>query len=92
LKQLVCLNVEEGSTIYTDDHPSYRLLDAEGYNHEVVNHSQGEYARGDVHINNDEAIVSLFRPWPAKHRGVNKRKIMERHGIDKLPLGPTSIS
>jgi transposase-like protein len=47
----------------------------EGYMHETVNHSQGEYARGDIHINHDEAIVSLFKPWLAKHRGVNKRNI-----------------
>jgi transposase-like protein len=75
LKQLVCLNVEAGSTIYTDDYSPYTHLEAEGYNHEVVNHSQREYARGDVHINHDEAIVSLFRPWLAKHRGVNKRNL-----------------
>lgn len=75
LKQLICLNVEEDSTIYTDDYMPYRRLDEEGYRHEVVNHSQGEYARGDVHINHDEAIVSLFKPWLAKHRGVNKRNL-----------------
>jgi len=75
LKQLVCQNVEEGSTVYTDDYSPYRLLGEEGYSHETVNHSQGEYARGDIHINHDEAIVSLFKPWLAKHRGVNKRNL-----------------
>jgi len=75
LKQIVCQNVEGGSTVYTDDYSPYKLLGEEGYSHETVNHSQGEYARGDVHINHDEAIVSLFRPWLAKHRGVNKRNL-----------------
>lgn len=75
LKQLLCQNVDVGSTIYTDDYPSYRLLGEAGYNHETVNHSLGEYARGEVHINHDEAIVSLFKPWLAKHRGVNKRNL-----------------
>jgi len=75
LKQLVCQNVEEGSTVYTDDYPPYTLLGEEGYSHETVNHSQGEYARGDIHINHDEAIVSLFKPWLAKHRGVSKRNL-----------------
>lgn len=75
LRRLVCQCVETGSTIYTDEYPPYRLLGEEGYMHETVNHSQGEYARGDIHINHDEAIVSLFKPWLAKHRGVNKRNI-----------------
>jgi transposase-like protein len=75
LKQLVCQNVEEGSTVYTDDFPSYRFLAEEGHSHETVNHSRGEYAKGEVHINHDEAIVSLFRPWLAKHRGVDKRNL-----------------
>lgn len=75
LKQLVCQNVETGSTVYTDDYPPYRLLGEEGYMHETVNHSQGEYARGKIHINHDEAITSLFKPWLAKHRGVNKRNL-----------------
>jgi transposase-like protein len=75
LKQLVRQTVEEGSTVYTDDYPAYRLLGEEGYMHETVNHSQREYARGDIHINHDEPIVSLFKPWLAKHRGVNKHNL-----------------
>lgn len=75
LKQIICRSVEKGSTIYTDDYMPYRLLSEEGYIHEIVNHSQGEYARGNVHVNHDEAIVSLFKPWLAKHRGINKRNL-----------------
>jgi transposase-like protein len=75
LKQIICQNIEKGSTIYTDDYMPYRLLSGEGYIHEIVNHSQGEYARGNVHVNHDEGIVSLFKPWLQKHRGVNKRNL-----------------
>jgi|FaiFalDrversion3_1042247.scaffolds.fasta_scaffold26404_2 hypothetical protein len=32
-----------------------------GYRHEYVNHSLGEYARGDVHINNCENRASILR-------------------------------
>jgi hypothetical protein len=33
-----------------------------GYKHDYVNHSIGEYARGDVHINNCENRASILRP------------------------------
>jgi hypothetical protein len=43
-----------------------------GYKHDYVNHSIGEYARGDVHINNCENRASILRPWPSAHRGIFK--------------------
>jgi transposase-like protein len=43
-----------------------------GCKHDYVNHSIGEYARGDVHINNCENRASLLRPWLSVHRGVSK--------------------
>lgn len=67
--------VEEGSTIYTDEWTPYQVLEALGYMHEAVNHSLGEYARGDVHVNHDESIVSLFKPWLAKHSGIDKKNL-----------------
>src|SRR5262245_33539591 len=39
--------VQTGSRLYTDSASSYRAL--KGYVHEFVNHTQKEYARGDVH-------------------------------------------
>lgn len=35
----------------------------------VVSHSRGEYARGAVHTNNCEVIISLFKPWMAWVQG-----------------------
>jgi transposase-like protein len=43
-----------------------------GYRHEYVNHLMGEYARGDVHINNCENRASILRPWLSAHRGISK--------------------
>jgi len=43
-----------------------------GYRHDYVNHSIGEYARGDVHINNCENRTSILRPWLPVHRGISK--------------------
>lgn len=52
-------NIVEGSNLYTDEHPSYNGLD--GYNHESVSHSNGEYVRGTVHTNGIESFWSMFK-------------------------------
>lgn len=65
-------HVEPGSKTYTDGFPSYAVLPSLGFDHDWVNHSEGEYARGDVHVNNCENRCSLLRPWLAVHRGISK--------------------
>jgi transposase-like protein len=65
-------HIEAGSRIYTDSFPSYNVLQGIGYRHEYVNHSMGEYVRGEVHINNCENRASILRPWLSVHRGVSK--------------------
>lgn len=52
-------NVVLGSTLYTDDHKSYLGLD--GYKHESVNHSVGEYVRGQAHTNGIESFWALLK-------------------------------
>src|SRR5262249_31771169 len=54
------LAVRVGSRLYTDSASSYRAL--KGYVHEFVNHTQKEYARGDVHENRVECLFSLLKP------------------------------
>ena len=52
--------VESGSTVYTDEHKSYKGL--QGYDQGSVNHSAGEYvAAGDIHINGAESMWAVFR-------------------------------
>ena len=64
--------VSEGSSVYTDCFRAYQGLSEAGYRHEAVNHSAGEYVRGECHVNGCENRASLFRPWLAVHRGVCK--------------------
>src|SRR5262249_16773375 len=49
---------------------SYRAV--KGYVHEFVNHTQKEYARGEVHENRAECLFSLLKPYLRVFRGVSK--------------------
>ena len=65
--------VQAGSRLYTDSASSYRAL--QGYVHEFVNHTQKEYARGDVHENRAECLFSLLKPYLWVFRGISKRNL-----------------
>jgi len=67
-------NVEPEALVYHDDFRSYGVLDGI-FNHQSVNHSAGEYARGDVHTNTIEGEFSILRPWLSVFRGVSKEKL-----------------
>ncbi|MEW5958085.1 MAG: IS1595 family transposase [Chloroflexota bacterium] len=71
--------VHQGARVYTDSYSIYHFLSREGYRHQVVNHSAGEYARdldGDgrceVHCNTLECTWSWLRPMLRTYRGVSK--------------------
>ena len=52
-------HVEPGSTVYTDDHRGY--LGLQGYEHESVKHSAGEYVNGMIHTNGIESVWALLK-------------------------------
>lgn len=54
-------NVAPGTTITTDEHPVYRVLEVSPYQHETVNHHAKEYARGIHHTNTIEGHWSLLK-------------------------------
>ena len=61
LEPLIRKNVMAGSTVHTDDLRSYLRLPAAGYKHGVVNHSAGEYVRGNCHVNSVEGFWSRLK-------------------------------
>ena len=61
LEPLVKQNVVPGSTVNTDDLRSYLHLWRSSYEHVVVNHSTGEYVRGDCHVNSVEGFWSRLK-------------------------------
>jgi transposase-like protein len=64
-------NIDSDATIYHDDYRSYGILNG-SFRHESVNHSAGEYVRGDVHTNTIEGEFSVLRPWLQTFRGISK--------------------
>ena len=67
------LAVRKGSQLSTDSASSYRALT--GYVHAYVNHTQKEYARGDVHENRAECLFSLLKPYLRVFRGISKTNL-----------------
>ncbi|MFA7019810.1 MAG: IS1595 family transposase [Sphaerochaetaceae bacterium] len=69
-------NVNSGATLYTDEHRSYNGLQA-SYDHQSINHSAGEYVRGQAHTNGIESFWALlkrgyigtFHHFSMKHAG-----------------------
>ena len=65
--------IKKGATVYTDGSHVYNSL--EGYEHEKVIHSRGEYVRGDVWTNGIESF------WSGIKRGIMGvyHKISKKH-------------
>jgi transposase-like protein len=53
--------VEAGSTLFTDEFGAYSDLDGLFFNHETVNHSAGEFARGAVSTNSIESVWAVLK-------------------------------
>lgn len=54
-------HIEPGSTLCTDDHPSYKGIERKRFTHNSVNHSDEEYVRGLIHTNGIESVWSIFK-------------------------------
>ena len=75
LRGRVAETVAEGATVYTDQNPSYPGLVKKNYKHESVNHSVGEYIKGQAHTNGVESFWSMLKRG---HMGVY-HKMSKKH-------------
>lgn len=64
LRPILLAHIDDRSVIMTDDAGQYRKMHGD-FAHEVVNHSSGEYVRGDAHTNTIESVFSILK------RGIN---------------------
>ena len=80
------------SAIYTDELTGYNSI-SETHRHESVNHSTGEYVRGDVHTNGIEsgwallkrAHYGIYHHWSRKHGHRYAAEISGRYDIENYP-------
>jgi transposase-like protein len=63
IKPILAAHIAKQATIYTDTAGHYKkmALKADYAGHETVNHSRGEYVRGDVHSNTVESYFGLLK-------------------------------
>lgn len=61
LLPLIEKHIKRGAMIYSDEWGSYRRLDRMGYGHLTTNHSQGEYAAGEIHSQGIENVWSRLK-------------------------------
>jgi transposase-like protein len=61
LKEKLVKNVSKSANLMTDDAGQYRRMHKEFASHEVVNHSAGEYVRGNAYTNTIEGFFSIFK-------------------------------
>ena len=74
LQGFVREHVKEGATVFTDDARAYAGLSAD-FEHESVNHSVGEYVRGQAHT---QGIESFWAMLKRAHTGTF-HKISRKH-------------
>ena len=61
LHAIIEKHADVADRVFTDDYRPYRGIADENTIHETVNHSAGEYVRGDVHTNTVEGVWSLLK-------------------------------
>ena len=84
--------VQVGSTVYTDAASAYKPVDGLLYRHESVNHSVGEYVRGEAHTNGMESFWSMLKRgyqgtyhyMSKRHLGCYVREFAGRHNVRDL--------
>ena len=72
----VVKHVKAGTEVHTDELGSYGYLAFEGFDHKRVNHSAGEHARGNVHVNSLESFwAQLKRSISGTHIHVSSKHL-----------------
>lgn len=61
LKSILHGNIAKSAHLMTDDWHAYRKIGRHFASHETVNHSKGEYARGNVTTNTIEGFFSILK-------------------------------
>lgn len=61
IQGVIVQRVEVGSTLHTDEHGAYRDIGGLFFDHDTINHSQGEFVRDGVTTNSIEGVFALLK-------------------------------
>ena len=61
VSKIVMDNIHHESRLHTDESNLYKGAENYFFDHETVNHTAKEYARGDVHCNSAEGFFGVFK-------------------------------
>ncbi len=61
IESAIHANIAPGSRLLTDEHASYADLGGLFFTHDSVNHSLGQYVRGDVSTNSVESVWAVLK-------------------------------
>ena len=61
VRDILVRNIDRKTTINTDESRLYKSVGHEFGGHFTINHSKGEYVRGDVTTNHIENVFSVFK-------------------------------
>jgi len=61
LRNVLAEHVDDDATLMTDDWKGYKVIARRFKGHESVNHTAGEYSRGDCHVNSAEGFFALVK-------------------------------
>jgi transposase-like protein len=76
LKSRLTAEIKPEANLMTDQHPGYRQAGRTFASHEYVDHSRGEYARGDANTNTVEGYFSqLKRSLDGTHHHVTAKHL-----------------
>jgi len=89
-------NIQRESTIYSDEHRSYKRLYKKGYYHETIQHGKRHYVDGDTHTQNIEnfwgnmkrGMRGVYRHVSSQHlqNYVNEYAFRQSHRNDFQPM------
>jgi hypothetical protein len=61
IRDAVHRNIEEDSAVHTDDSPLYDGVGGLFYRHDSINHTRGQYRRGNVTTNGIESVFAVLK-------------------------------
>ncbi len=72
LLPIIRRKIRPASVVYTDGHPSYKVLEVSEFHHVRIHHAE-HFANGKKHINGIENFWNQAKRWLSRYNGIPRR-------------------